>query len=406
MASSKRPRSKKTKRKSKVRQTILNSFTVPQSVLQPEIVGQSAIGRRLTRGAGSVVDAPNSPPVPSLATLPAGAATLPAPKKAKKPKQQIIRLEKPSVIPTPVSVIGLPSPLIHAPKPPNFAVVIYTRPKKSLEQSLEPAQTTGSWFQPGVRLKPSHDDQNDVFPILEQEIPLEKGQGKEMAPQDTGNTTDEDMDPILTSAKKRRGNPITEALDDIQDEHSAVVGIGGIDKKPAKKPRSLRRTETQVEDVNSNASTIKQVRSKGDQRPRTRHGHGGNGSVDDPAIPAARRKSKEKGKQVKPEEIDSINDDPATPMTKKNTKGKGKQVALKETEITSKVLEHEEADGYKNSDEDRQDDLTILSQKRSKFWDINSIIYCSLIFCFRRTCLQNSIQWLIPKENTVSKETC
>lgn len=364
MASSKRPRSKKPKRKSKARQTTLNSFTVPQSVLQPEIVGQSAIGRRSARGAGFVVDTPNSPPVPSLATLPAGAATLPAPKKAKKPKQQIIRSEKPSVIPTAVSAIGLLSPLIYAPKSPNFAVVIYTRSKKSLEQSLEPA---GSWFQPGVRLKPSLDDQNDVFPILEQEIPLEKGQGKEIAPQDTGNTTDEDTDPILASAKKRRGNPVTEALDDIQDENSVVVGIGGIGKKPAKKPRSLGRTEAQVEDVSSNASTIKRVRSKGDQKPRTKYGRGGNDSVDGPATPAARRKSKGKGKQLEPEEIDSINDGPATPMTKKNTKGKGKQVALKETEVTSKVLEHEEADGDKDSDEDQQDDLTILSQKRSKF---------------------------------------
>lgn len=363
MASSKRPRSKGTKRKSKARQTTLNSFTVPQSVLQPEIVRQSAIGRRSTRGAGSVVDTPN-PSVPSLATLPAGAATLPVPRKTKKPKQQIIKSEKSSVIsviPAPASTAGIPPASIHPPKSPNFAVIIYTRSKKSSEQSSEHAQVTGSWFQPGVRLSLDQGYPDDVFPKIE--LPLDRGKGKEIAPQDTGNTTDEDTIPVLASAKNRRGDPITEAPSDIPNKHGVIVGIG---KKTDKKPKPLVRTKSQVKDDDSGevmASTIKRVRrSKSDQKPRVKYDRGGNGSVDGPA---ARRKSKGKGKLVEPEEIDSTKDDPVTPTARRNTRGKGKGVAPKETEAT--VLEHKEADGDEISDEDRQDDLAILSQKRSKF---------------------------------------
>lgn len=360
MASSKRPRSKKTKRRSKARQTTLNSFTVPQSVLQPEAVRQSAIGRRSTRGAGSLVDTPNNPPVPSLATLPAGAATLPVPRKTKKPKQQIIKPEKSSVIsviPAPVSAAGIPPPLIHPPKSPNFAVVIYTRSKKSSEQNSEHAQITGSWFQPGVRLSLDQDHPNDLFPKLE--LPLDRGKEKEIAPQNTGNTTDEDAIPVLASVKKRRGDPIMEAPE-IPNKHSVIVGTG---KKPDRRPKPLVHAEAKFKDDDSGeaiTTTTKRVRrSKSDQKPRAKYDRGGNGSVDGPA---ARRKSKGKGKQ---EEIDSTKDDPVTPTARRNTKGKGKGVAPGGAE--DKVLENKKADGDENSDEDRQDDLTILSQKRSKF---------------------------------------
>lgn len=342
MAASKRPGSKKPKRKSKARQTTLTSFTVPQSVLEPAIVAS----RRSTRRTGPVVDT-----LPDVTTPPP--AVKPS-KKMKKPKQQIIRLGKSPgiIVPTLVAVAGPPSPSIHAPKSPNFAVVIHARSKKSLEQ---PTRATGSWFQPGVRLNIDQHDQGNVLPTPEQEFPLDKGKGKEIAPQSTGNTTDEDTDPVLTSAKKRRGSA-TKTLDDTHN------GSGGANGKGNKKPKSLARTKAQVEDDSSSeviTPTNKRTRrSKGDKPPQASCGN-------DSAVSATRKKLKGKGKQVELKEIG--NDDPVTPVARRNTsKGKDKKVASKEPEDTSKPSEHKGASGDEDSDQDRQDDLTILSQKRSK----------------------------------------
>lgn len=352
MAASKRPGSKKPKRKSKARQTTLTSFTVPQSVLEPAIVA----GRRSTRRTGPVVDA-----LPDATTLP---ATKP-PKKTKEPKQQVIKLEKSpgTIVPSPVAVTNPPPPSIHAPKSPNFAVVIHTRSKESLEQ---PAQTTGSWFQPGVRLNVDQYDQDDVLRTPKQEFPLDKGKGKEVAPQNTGNTTDEDTDPVPTSTKKRRVGSATKTLDHTHNEDSVAVGTSG-KGNPNRKPKSLARTKAEVEDGDSGgviAPINKRTRrSKGDSPPQA---SGGN----DSAISATREKPKWKGKQV---ELGGVgNDDPVTPVTRRNkSKGKDKKFASEEPEDTSKPSEHQEADGDEDSDQDRQDDLTILSQKRSKLWDTN-----------------------------------
>lgn len=343
MAASKRPGSKKPKRKSKARQTTLTSFTVPQSVLEPAIVA----GRRSTRRTGPVVNA-----LPDVTALP---VTKPS-KKTKKPKQQIIKLGKSPgiIVPTLVAVTGPPPPSTHAPKSPNFAVVIHTRSKEGLEQ---PAQATGSWFQPGVRLNVDQYDQDDVLPTPEQEFPLDKGKGKEVAPQNTGNTTDEDTDPVPASAKKRRVGSATKTLNDTHNKDSVVVSTN-----PNRKPKSLARTKVQVEDDGSGGVTApknkRTWRSKGDKSPQTSGG-------DDPAVSAARKKPKGKGKQV---ELRGVgNDGPVTPVARRNKpKSRGKKVASKEPEDTSKLSEHEEANGDEDSDQDRQDDLTILSQKRSK----------------------------------------
>lgn len=353
MASSKRP---KFKRKSKARQTTLTSFTTPTI----------ASSRRTTRGTGPVVDTP----VPLLAQLPAGATTLPAAKPlkpTKKPKQQITKLEKPSVItsPTLVSAADPSPPPIHTLRSPNFAVVIYTKSKKGLEKSPQPETPIGSWFQPGVRLDFDQDDQNDVFPILEQRLPLDQGNVKKITPQGTGNTTDEDMGLGLASTKKRRVNSATETLDNTpHDGEGVVIGTG-------KKSKSRARTETQGENDGSGeviAPTNKRVRrSKRDEPLQAKYDRGGNDSVKNLATTSSATKKPRRSKQVEPKETGDTNDDPVTPAARRNTsKGKGKQVASKEPEDTSEPLGHKEADGDEDSDQDRKDDLAILSQKRSK----------------------------------------
>lgn len=378
MASSKRPGAKKPKRKSKARQTTLNSFAVPQP---SATIGQSVSGRRSTRSSGSIVDIPDSPLVPSLAKLPAGAATLPVENPSKKKtkklkKQQIIKLQKPSAIPAPVSAASSPPlpplPLlssIHAPRSLNFAVVIYTRSKKSLEQSSQPVQATGSWFQPGVRIDLDQDSQDDVFPILEQRLPLDKGKGKEIVHQGTGNTTDEDTGLVLASAKKRRGRFVGRPSDDIQGKDSendgVVVGTSGAGRKKPKPPVFTVEGDDSGGRI-APPATKRVRRSKSDEKLKVGYSHDGGGPIDDP-VQVARSKPEKKGKQAKPRETDNIRDDPITPVARRSTSGgKGKQVALEKTVDTSEPLEHKEADGDENSDQDRQDDLAILSQKRSK----------------------------------------